>query len=91
MLPRLTTDNNTRVSQITSGGYTTSQVMSFNTEWNSSYCGQGGKPGDANESMDSHANAPFILKAVKLLSDKDQGDTPPVDGVLVLGADGRLR
>ena len=73
----LTTDNNTRTSQITSGGYTTSQVMSFNTEWNSSYCGQGGKPGDANESMDSHANAPFILKAVKLLSDKDQGDTPP--------------
>ena len=28
--------------------------------------------------MDSHANAPFILKAVKLLSDKNQGDTPPV-------------
>jgi hypothetical protein len=52
--------------------------MSFNTEWNSSYCGQGGKPGDAVESMDSHANAPFILKAVKLLSDKDQGETPPV-------------
>jgi xylan 1,4-beta-xylosidase len=74
----LTTDNNTRVSQITSGGYTTSQVLSFNTEWNSSYCGQGGKPGDANESMDSHANAPFILKAVKLLSDKDQNDTPPL-------------
>ncbi|HVT07381.1 MAG TPA: carbohydrate-binding protein, partial [Polyangia bacterium] len=74
----LTSDNNTRVSQIMSGGYTTSQVMSFNTEWNSSYCGQGGKPGDANESMDSHANAPFILKAVKLLSDKDQGDTPPL-------------
>jgi len=74
----LTTDNNTRVSQITSGGYTTSAVLSFNTEWNSSYCGQGGKPGDANESMDSHANAPFILKAVKLLSDKNQGETPPV-------------
>jgi len=74
----LTTDNNTRVSQIMSGGYNTSSVLSFNTEWNSSYCGQGGKPGDANESMDSHANAPFILKAVKLLSDKDQTDTPPV-------------
>lgn len=74
----LTTDNDTRVSQIMSGGYNTSSVLSFNTEWNSSYCGQGGKPGDANESMDSHANAPFILKAVKLLSDKDQSDTPPV-------------
>jgi xylan 1,4-beta-xylosidase len=74
----LLNDNNTRISQITSGGYTTSQVLSFNTEWNSSYCGQGGKAGDANESMDSHANAPFILKAVKLLSDKNMGDTPPV-------------
>jgi xylan 1,4-beta-xylosidase len=73
----LLSDNDTRVSQITSGGYTTSQVLSFNTEWNSSYCGQGGKTGDANESMDSHANAPFILKAVKLLSDKDAGNTPP--------------
>ena len=73
----LLNDNNTRVSQITSGGYTTSAVLSFNTEWNSSYCGQGGKAGDANESMDSHANAPFILKAVKLLSDKNQGETPP--------------
>jgi len=74
----LLNDNNTRVSQISSGGYTTSSVMSFNTEWNSSYCGQGGKAGDANESMDSHANAPFILKAVKLLSDKNQGETPAV-------------
>ena len=73
----LLNDNNTRVSQITSGGYSTSEVLSFNTEWNSSYCGQGGKAGDANESMDSHANAPFILKAVKLLSDKNQGETPP--------------
>jgi xylan 1,4-beta-xylosidase len=73
----LTSDNDTRVGQITSGGYTTSSVLSFNTEWNSSYCGQGGKAGDANESMDSHANAPFILKAVKLLSDKNQNDTPP--------------
>src|SRR5436190_1795449 len=74
----LTTDNNTRLGQITSGGYTTSAVLSFNTEWNSSYCGQGGKPGDANESMDSHANAPFIIKAVKLLSDKNQNETPPL-------------
>jgi xylan 1,4-beta-xylosidase len=73
----LLNDNNTRISQITSGGYTTSSVMSFNTEWNSSYCGQGGKAGDANESMDSHANAPFILKAVKLLSDANKGETPP--------------
>jgi len=75
----LVTDNDTRLKQITSGGYTTSSILSFNTEWNSSYCGQGGKTGDANESMDSHANAPFILKAVKLLSDKNQGETPPLE------------
>ena len=29
-----------------SGGYTTTQVKSFNTEWNSSYSGQGGGTGD---------------------------------------------
>ena len=75
----LVTDNDTRLGQITSGGYASSTVMSFNTEWNSAYTGQGGKPGDANESMDTHANAPFILKAVKLLADKNQGETPPLE------------
>ena len=75
----LTNDNNTRVGQITSGGYTTATVKSFNTEWNSAYSGQGGNPGPSNESMDSHVNAPFILKSVKLLSDKNQGNTPPLD------------
>ena len=29
--------------------------------------------------MDNHWNAGFILKGVKLLSDKNQGDTPPLD------------
>jgi xylan 1,4-beta-xylosidase len=75
----LVNDNNSRLSQITSGGYTTATVKSFNTEWNSSFSGQGGKPGDATESMDSQANAAFILKGVKLLSDKNQGETPPLD------------
>jgi xylan 1,4-beta-xylosidase len=75
----LVTDNDTRLSQITSGGYTSATVKSFNTEWNSAYTGQGGKVGDSNESMDTHANAPFILKAVKLLSDKNQGETPPLE------------
>ena len=42
----LVNDNNTRVSGITSGGYTTAAVKSFNTEWNSSYSGQGGLTGD---------------------------------------------
>src|SRR5215471_601704 len=75
----LVNDNNTRLGQITSGGYTTATVKSFNTEWNSAYSGQGGNPGPSNESMDSHVNAPFILKSVKLLSDKNQGNTPPLD------------
>lgn len=72
-------DNSSRVSQITGAGYTTATVKSFNTEWNSSYSGQGGGTNDGLVSMDSHANAPFILKTVKLLSDKNSGDTPPVE------------
>jgi xylan 1,4-beta-xylosidase len=75
----LVNDNNTRASQITSGGYTTSTVKSFNTEWNSSYSGQGGGTGDAVTSMDNNWNVGFILKGVKLLSDKNSGDTPPLD------------
>jgi len=75
----LLNDNNARLAQIASGGYTTATVKSFNTEWNSAYSGQGGNPGDANLSMDNHWNAGFILKGVKLLSDKNQGDTPPLD------------
>jgi xylan 1,4-beta-xylosidase len=75
----LVADNDARLGQIASGGYASPAVMSFNTEWNSAYTGQGGKPGDANESMDSHVNAPFILKAVKLLADQNQGDTPAID------------
>jgi xylan 1,4-beta-xylosidase len=72
-------DNASRVAQITSGGYTTAQLKSFNTEWNSSYSGQGGQTGDDLTSMDNHWNAGFILKGIKLLSDKNSGDTPPLD------------
>ena len=72
-------DNSNRVGQITGAGFTTAAVKSFNTEWNSSYSGQGGGTNDGVVSMDSHANAPFILKSVKLLSDKNNGDTPPLD------------
>ncbi len=74
----LVSDNNSRVSDITSAGYTTSQVMSFNTEWNSSYSGQGGGTGDDVTSMDNNWNVGFILKGVKLLSDKNSGNTPAV-------------
>ena len=75
----LVSDNNTRVSAITGNGYTTSAVKSFNTEWNSSYSGQGGNTGDAVMSMDNHWNVGFILKAAKLLSDKNSGSTPALD------------
>jgi len=75
----LVNDNNTRVSGITGAGYTTAQVMSFNTEWNSSYSGQGGGAGDVLTSMDNHWNVGFILKGVKLLSDKNSGNTPPLN------------
>ncbi len=74
----LVSDNNTRVSAITGNGYSTSQVLSFNTEWNSSYSGQGGNVGDAVTSMDNHWNVGFILKGAKLLSDKNSGNTPPL-------------
>jgi len=72
-------DNTSRLGQITSGGYTAAQIKSFNTEWNSSYSGQGGQTGDDLTSMDNHWNVGFILKGIKLLSDKNSGDTPPLD------------
>jgi xylan 1,4-beta-xylosidase len=75
----LVSDNNTRISAITGNGYTTSAVKSFNTEWNSSYSGQGSQVGDATNSMDNHWNVGFILKAAKLLSDKNSGDTPAIE------------
>ncbi len=72
-------DNNGRVGVITGAGYTTAAVKSLNSEWNSSYSGQGGNTADACTSMDNHWNAPFILKTVKLLADKDSGNTPPLE------------
>jgi xylan 1,4-beta-xylosidase len=72
----LVSDNNSRVSDITNAGYSTSQVLSFNTEWNSSYSGQGGGTGDDLVSMDNNWNVGFILKGAKLLSDKNSGSTP---------------
>jgi xylan 1,4-beta-xylosidase len=75
----LVNDNNARISAITSTGYSTADVKSFNTEWNSSYSGQGGNMGNATLAMDNHWNVGFILKAAKLLADKDSGDTPAID------------
>ncbi|HLK93539.1 MAG TPA: carbohydrate-binding protein [Polyangia bacterium] len=74
----LVNDNSTRVGDITSNGYTTAQVMSFNTEWNSSYSGQGGNLGDNTTSMDNNWNVGLILKGMKLISDKNSGNTPAI-------------
>lgn len=70
-------DNNERVNVIAQSAFP--ELKSFNTEWNSSYSGQGGNMADNTVSMDSHANAPFILKTVKLIADQVQGDIPPVE------------
>jgi xylan 1,4-beta-xylosidase len=75
----LLNDNTTRRNQITAAGYTTAAIKSFNTEWNSSYSGQGGNTGDALTSMDNHWNVGFILKGIKLLSDLNSGETPVID------------
>ena len=75
----LASDNDARIKAITSNGYTTTAVKSFNTEWNSSYSGQGNQNGPTTMSMDNHWNVGFIIKAAKLLADKDSGDTPPLD------------
>jgi xylan 1,4-beta-xylosidase len=72
-------DNTSRLGEITGAGYTTTAVKSFNTEWNSAYSGQGGNPGDANLSMDNHWNVGFILKGVKLIADRNQGDTAALE------------
>ena len=67
-------DNDGRVSVITGAGFNVDDLPSFNSEWNSAYTGQGGNTTENNVSMDSHANAPFILKSVKLLADQVNGD-----------------
>jgi xylan 1,4-beta-xylosidase len=70
-------DNNTRVMDIQSSGI--QNLVSVNSEWSSSYSGQGGGTADTVVSMDNHWNAPFIVKTVKSLADQIQGNTPPLE------------
>jgi glucosylceramidase len=70
-------DNNTRVNDITAAAIP--NVVSINSEWNSSFSGQGGNTADTCVSMDNHWNAPFIVKTVKLLADQIQGSKPPLE------------
>ncbi|HXU64112.1 MAG TPA: carbohydrate-binding protein [Polyangia bacterium] len=74
----LVADNLRRIEAITGAGYSTSDVLSFNTEWNSSYFGQGGGTGDGLVSMDNHWNVGFILKAAKLMADAGTANGPPL-------------
>lgn len=49
-------------------------LLSMNTEFNTSYSGQGRSEGANTISMDSHVNAPFVAKCVKLhLDDQLEG------------------
>ncbi|HEX2958340.1 MAG TPA: T9SS type A sorting domain-containing protein [Chitinispirillaceae bacterium] len=59
------TDNRERANVIKNSGR---KLLSFNTEFNSTYSGQGGYVSAANcVSMDSHKNAPFVTKVIKLI------------------------
>jgi xylan 1,4-beta-xylosidase len=59
-------DNRARSDAIKSSG---KKLLSFNTEYNSSYSGQGGGTGANLYSMDNHKNAPYVVKCVKLILD----------------------
>jgi len=73
------TDNDARVAAIKSAGYTTANIKSLNTEWSSSYSGQGGGTEANLVSMDNYQQAAFIVKAVKLLADQTTGSTPSLE------------
>jgi len=58
-------------------------LVSMNTEFNSSYSGQGNaNPGDNLKSMDSHVNAPFVAKCIKQHLDDYAANTSQLPEVL---------
>ncbi|HLK91425.1 MAG TPA: carbohydrate-binding protein [Polyangia bacterium] len=73
----LVDDDASRRQAIAGAGYAPSQLLSFATEWSSSYAGQGGGTGDALLSMDNHWNVGFILEAAKLFADQAASGVPP--------------
>ena len=87
----LLNDNNTRVSQITSGGYTTTAVKSFNTEWNSSYNGQGGLTGDVVIEHGQPLERGVHPQGHQAALRQELGRHAAARRVFVLGAVGRLR
>jgi xylan 1,4-beta-xylosidase len=64
-LPTNIRDDNRNRSNVISG--TGKKLFSLNTEYNSSYSGQGGNRVPNCISMDNHQNAPFIVKTTKLI------------------------
>ena len=72
-------DNRTRSDAIKAFGR---KLLSLNTEFSSSYSGQGGNTGANCISMDSHVNAPFVTKCVKLILDDHTAGTYQVPDVL---------
>lgn len=65
-------DNRIRSNNIKDFGQ---PLVSMNTEYSSSYSGQGGGTGANLYSMDNHINAPFVAKCVKLILDDHTNKT----------------
>jgi xylan 1,4-beta-xylosidase len=72
-------DNRNRSNAIKNAG---KQLLSLNTEFSTSYSGQGGNMSAYCISMDSHVNAPFVAKCVKLILDDHTAGTHQVPDVL---------
>ena len=65
-------DNRIRADLIKKFG---KKLLSVNSEYSTSYAGPGGKVGANTLSMDSHVNAPFVAKCVKLILDDHTSGT----------------
>lgn len=72
-------DSRTREDAIKSFG---KPLGSMNTEFSSSYSGQGGGNGANLYSMDSHVNAPYIVKVMKLHLDDFTANKYPLPTVM---------
>jgi xylan 1,4-beta-xylosidase len=72
-------DNGTRSNVIKSSG---KKLLSLNTEYSSSYGGQGGNTAPYCVSMDSHVNAPFVAKCIKLILESSSSGTSQLPDVL---------
>jgi xylan 1,4-beta-xylosidase len=72
-------DNRNRSNAIKNSG---KKLLSLNTEYNTSYSGQGGNTSAFCISMDSHVNAPFVAKCVKLILDDHTSGNYQVPDVL---------